>query len=99
MDLHFEEINSTTNVIADDIIIHGESDEHHDRHLLQVLNKYHEIRLKLNPEKCQFSQDNVQFYGSTVSKHGLSPDSRKVDVIIKMPPPTTKTTLEFSQNV
>ena len=54
MDLHFEGINSTTNVIANDIMIHGESDEQHDRYLLQVLNKCREIGLKLNPDKCQF---------------------------------------------
>ena len=82
-------------MITDDVMIHdGESDEQHDRHLLQVLNKCHEIGLKLNPDKCQFGQDSVQFYGNTVSKHGLSSqDPRKVDIIIRMPPPNTKTKL------
>ena len=68
MDLYFEGINSTTNVIMDDIMIHGESDEQHEKHLLQVLNKCHEIGLKLNPDKCQFSQDKYHFYSNTVSK-------------------------------
>ena len=36
MDLHFEEINSTTNIITNDIMIHSESDQQHDKHLLQV---------------------------------------------------------------
>ena len=39
MDLHFDGINETTNIIADDVIINGESDSQHDKHLLQVLNK------------------------------------------------------------
>ena len=39
MDLHFDGINETTNIIADDVMIHGESDSQHDKHLLQVLNK------------------------------------------------------------
>ena len=39
MDLHFDGINETTNIIADDIMIHGESDLQHDKHLIQVLNK------------------------------------------------------------
>ena len=93
MDLHFIGINSTTNVITDEVIIHRESDEQNDKHLLQVLNKCREIGLKLNPDKCQFGQDSVQFYRNTVSKHGLSPDPRKVNVIIRMPPPNTKTEL------
>ena len=70
MDLHFEGINPTTNVIMDDIMLHGESDEQHDRHLLQVLNNCHKIGSKFNSEKCQFGQDSVQFYRNTVSKHG-----------------------------
>ena len=30
MDLHFEGINSITSVIADDVMIHRESDEQHE---------------------------------------------------------------------
>ena len=30
MDLHFQDINSTTNVIADDVMIHGETNEQQD---------------------------------------------------------------------
>ena len=48
-DLNFQGINSTTNIIADDITIHGQDDSEHNRHLLQVLNKCREISLKLNP--------------------------------------------------
>ena len=99
MDLHFEGINSTTNVITDDVMIHGESDKQHDRHLLQVLKKCREIGLKWNPDKCQFGQDRVQFYGNTVSKHGLSPDPKKFNIIIRMPPPNTKIVIEFSWDV
>ena len=62
MDQHFQDINPTTNVIADDVMIHGETDDQHDRHLLQVLNKCREIGLKLNPDKCSFGKSEVKFY-------------------------------------
>ena len=39
MDLHFDGIKKTTNIIADDIVIHDESDSQHDRYLIQVLNR------------------------------------------------------------
>ena len=52
MDIIFHDINPTTNIIADDVMIHGNTDEEHDHHLIQVLNKCHEIDLKLNPDKC-----------------------------------------------
>ena len=90
MDAHFQDINSTTNVIADDVMIHGESNIQHDMHLLQVLNKCREIRLKLNPDKCQFGEKEVQFYGNIISSDGVKPDPMKVDVILKMPSPKSK---------
>ena len=88
MDAHFQDINSTTNVITDDVMIHGESDVQHDMHLLQVLNKCREIGLKLNPVKCQFGE--VQFYGNIISSDGVKPDPTKVDIILKMPSPKSK---------
>ena len=93
MDLNFQGINSTTNIIADDIMIHGQDDSEHNRHLLQVLNKCCEIGLKLNPDKCEFGQTSVKFYGNIVSDQGLKPDPKKVDIIVKMPVPKDKTQL------
>ena len=90
MDAHFQDINSTTNVITDDVMIHGESDSQHDMHLLQVLNKCREIGLKLNPEKCQFGEKEVKFYGNIISSDGVKPDPAKVDVILNMPSPKSK---------
>ena len=93
MDLNFQGINSTTNIIADDVMIHGQDDSEHDRHLLQVLNKCREISLKLNPDKCEFGQPSVTFYGNVVSNQGLRPDPKNVDVIVTMPGPKNKTEL------
>ena len=57
MDCHFQDINCMTNIIADDVMIHGETDEQHDRHLIQVLNKCCEIGLKLNPENALLDKE------------------------------------------
>ena len=78
MDLHFQNINSATNVIADDVMIHSETKEQHDKHLIEVLNKCHEIGLKLNPEKCSFSEQQVWFYGNVISTDGVKLDPAKV---------------------
>ena len=86
MDINFCDINPTTNIIADDVMIHGNTDEEHDRHLIQVLNKCHEIGLKLNPDKCEFGKSEVTFYGNVVSDQGF-----KVDAIVRMPAPSNKT--------
>ena len=89
----FQDINSMTNVIGDNMMIHGETDEQHDRHLIQVLNKCCEIRLKLNPEKCSFGQREMNFYGNTVSADSVRPNPKRVNIIIKMPSPQNKTEL------
>ena len=91
MDLHFDSINETTNVIADDVMIYRETDQQHDKYLIHVLNKCPEIGLKLNTEKCMFGAENVQFYGNTGGCQGLQPDPKKVDVIMRMPAPMSKT--------
>ena len=56
MDLNFKAIYKGTHIIADDILIVGNdssTSEGHDCCLVQVLNKCHEIGLKLNPDKCR----------------------------------------------
>ena len=93
MDLHFQNINSTTNVIAADVMIHGQTIEQHDKHLIEVLNKCCEIGLKLNPDKCSFGEQQVWFYGNIISTDGVKPDPTKVNIIIKMPSSKMKTEL------
>ena len=93
MDMNFCDINPTTNIITDDVMIHGNTDEEHDCNLIQVLNKCHEIGLKLNPDKCEFGKSEVTFYGNIVSDQGFKPDPHKVDAIVRMPAPTDKTEL------
>ena len=91
MDQSFRDLNSTTNLIADDVMVHGETEEEHDQNLLQVLNKCREIGLKLNPEKCVFGQSEVKFYGNIVGNTGLKVDLEKVKAIVNLPIPTNKT--------
>ena len=93
MDMNFHDINPTTNIITNDVMIHGNTDEEHDHNLIQVLNKCHEIGLKLNPDKCKFGKSEVTFYGNVVSDQGFKPDPHKVDAIVRMPAPTDKTEL------
>ena len=52
--------------IADDLIVHGENNEEHDRNLLRVIQRLEEKNLTLNPEKSQFRMDKVIFMGLLV---------------------------------
>ena len=45
---YFGDLNDGTHVIADDVKIHGEDEATHNMNLIQVLNQYRKVGLKLN---------------------------------------------------
>ena len=98
MDLNFKAINEGTHIIANDVLIVGSdlntSTGSHDYCLLQVLNKCHEIGLKLNPDKCIFKSMQVLFFRHLVSSDGLKLDPKKIDAITKIPASQNKTQLQ-----
>ena len=75
-------------VIADDIIVFGDTQEEHDEHLRRFLAHCQEHGLKLNPEKSQINQHEVRFYGVICSAEGVRPDPRKVSALHAMSAPT-----------
>ena len=77
-------------VIQDDLIIGGETQEHHDRVLEKVCERIEEIGMTLNPDKCLISEDQVPWWGMMISKDGVSPDPRKIDALKHMTPPRSK---------
>ena len=97
MDLNFKAINEGTHIIADNVLI-VENDSSttgsHDHHLIQVLDKCHEIGLKLNPDKCIFKSMQALFFGHLVTSDGLKPDPKKINAITKMPASQNKMQLQ-----
>ena len=63
--------------IADDMIIAGKDEMEHDRNFLAFM----ENNLTINSEKIQFKQSLVSFYGHIWSKHGISPDPKKIQAL------------------
>ena len=49
--------------------------------------------LTLNSEKIQFKQSQVSFYGHCWSKHGISPDPKKIQALSHMEFPLDKETM------
>ena len=80
--------------IADDIIFgYGNSD--HDETLHYVLDRAHNVGIRFNPEKCIFKQDNISFYGVTLSSEGVEPDPKKIEAIKNLPEPKTEALLKL----
>ena len=79
--------------IADDLIIAGRDEMEHDRNFLAFMEKCMENNLTLNSQKIQFKQTQVSFYGHCWSKHGISPDPKKIQPLKHMEFPLDKETM------
>ncbi|KAK8662851.1 hypothetical protein V6N13_024737 [Hibiscus sabdariffa] len=57
--------------------------------LEKVLSRCEETNLVLNWEKCHFMVDEEIVLGHKISRRGMEVDKAKIEVISKLPPPTT----------
>ena len=80
--------------IADDLIVYGETDEDHDRHLIDLMETSVKEGLVFNSSKCQIKVDKVEFFGSVYSADGISPDPEKIVAITNMATPNDKDELQ-----
>ena len=80
-------------VIIDDILIHGKNDREHDEHLKAALKRIHESGLKLNSDKCEFRKTKIEYFGHTISEHGIQPSAQRIAAIQDMAAPTNITEL------
>ena len=74
--------------IADDMVIAGRDEMEHDRNFLAFMEKCMEKTSLLTRGEIQFKQTQVSFYGHCWSKHGISPDPKKIQALkhIEFPP-------------
>ena len=92
--LFWGDLNEGTQVIADDMKIHGLDEATHDKHLIQVLNQCRKVSLKLNAEKCIFKAESILFFGHVISRDGIKPDPKKMDAIRTIMTPMSKLELQ-----
>ena len=76
-------------VYMNDIVVHGATQEEHDRRLSAVLDCLQKHNVTLNITKCVFGSNEVQFVGFRVSGNGIQPIQSNIDSISTIPAPTT----------
>lgn len=72
-------------VVLDDIIIMVEDDDEYFQNLEMVMAKLLEYGLKINPDKCLFITDRVEFCGHEIDANGLHKTQEKINAILKAP--------------
>ncbi|RVW61855.1 Retrovirus-related Pol polyprotein from transposon 17.6 [Vitis vinifera] len=75
-------------VFMDDITVYRDSYEECLLHLEVVLQRCIEKDLVLNWEKCHFMVQQGIVLGHIISNNGIEIDKAKVELIVKLPPPT-----------
>ena len=80
--------------IADDMVIAGRDEMEYDKNFLVFMEKCVKNNLTLlTQEKIQFKQTQVYIYGHCWSKHGISPDPKKIQALKHMEFPPDKETI------
>ncbi|GJT66544.1 reverse transcriptase domain-containing protein [Tanacetum coccineum] len=82
-------IEKTMEVFMDDFSVFGDSFSSCLTHLDKMLQRCEDTNLVLNWEKCHFMVKEGIVLGHKISKNGIEVDRAKVDVIAKLPHPTT----------
>ncbi|GJX33591.1 reverse transcriptase domain-containing protein [Tanacetum coccineum] len=85
-------IEKTMEVFMDDFSVFGDSFSSCLSYLDMMLKWCKDTNLVLNWEKCHFMVKEGIVLGHKIYKYGIEVDKAKVDVIAKLPPPTTKLT-------
>ena len=71
----------------DDILIYLDSVDQHRDHVREVLRCLQEAGLYVNPKKCNFHTDTVEYLGFILTPTGLHMDPAKVAAIQNWPEP------------
>ena len=89
MSIFTDMVERSLEVFMDDFSVFGNSFGDCLTNLEQVLMRCEETNLVLNWEKCHFMIQEVIVFGHKVSNEGIEVDKAKIEVIDKLPPPTT----------
>ena len=76
-------------VIADDFVIFGKTEQDHDANLRAFLRRATERDLRLNPDKFRLKVRSVKWMGHILSDEGLKCDPARVRAITEFPVPTS----------
>jgi hypothetical protein len=71
----------------DDLICYSATMDEHVHKLRKIFQRLEQANFKIQPDKCVFATDSVEYLGHIVTRDGVKPDPRKVQAIQKYPVP------------
>ena len=85
--------------IADDIVIHGATENTHDGTVLVLCETARLNNLSLNSKKMQLKSTDYKFFGHRLTPDGIKVDPKKIEAIIQMDPPQNVASLQSSNGM
>ncbi|PNF37360.1 hypothetical protein B7P43_G17830 [Cryptotermes secundus] len=82
-------------VYMDDILLIGESLSEHNSKLQAVFQKLREFNLKIEPDKCEFLKEELNYLGHVVTAEGVKPDREKIKAVTDFPIPQSQDIKSF----
>ena len=73
----------------DDLLIASSSTDEHLEHLRLLFQRLSDYGIVINPSKCHFGQNSLEFLGHHISADGISPLPEKVQAILDFAAPTS----------
>ncbi|KAH9770207.1 hypothetical protein KPL71_012301 [Citrus sinensis] len=89
MFIFYDMVEQTLEIFMDDFSVFGETYGNYLHNLEEVLKRCEMTNLVLNWEKCHFMVQEGIVLGHKISKDGIEVDKAKIEVIDKLPPPTS----------
>ena len=80
--------------IADDIVVHGATENTHNGTVLVLCQTTRLNNLSLNAKKMQFKSTDCKFFGHKLTPNGIKVDPKKIEAIIQIDPPQNVTSLQ-----
>ena len=94
MEIFGDQVFKGIMVFVDDLLIYSKTKDEHLRLLSIAFNKLKLSGMKLSPEKSAFGVSQVDYLGYTIDANGYRPLKSKVDTILRLEIPKTKTELK-----
>jgi hypothetical protein len=71
----------------DDILVTGETLRERNAKLRDVFKKLREHNLKIDPDKCEFLKQELNYLGHIVTAEAVRPDDKMIEAVVKFPTP------------
>jgi len=75
-------------IVMDDILVHGETIEIHNKRVEKVLQRCQERNLRLNPTKTKLAQTEVEYVGQVLTAEGVRISQEKIKAVQGMRRPS-----------